>query len=417
MGTTINTFTNASGANQPFIGSGGGKMIDNFSTNSDFVAGNTDPYTALKLFKINTIQMTVGGTSGATNAARIGIWRLPNTVFDYSAFTLNGVTATVNSATATANVVVDCIVASGTTYYAGAWGNTSICARRDTNTGSFSGYSGGTTSTTVSATYNPGNLNFILRYYYLPNAPTGVTVTSKTSTSATISWTASSDPGGVAASTLRYKVKWTNASGGSDNFALIESAAGATSATISGLTPGETYQFYVAAMNTIIPTTGNSYSSDDGTVYVDTYSSGPWSTASAATTLPGGRYDGTAWKPFTSARRLQFPSTSFTNGQVAPLSSTATIYFTSSTQPNIAVGNRIVISGTAGLAGFDGTWTVTSIGGTTNNWSVSFNQGYFNSSPTTPAFLTTQGTATTYAPATIRVYNSSNTWSTFYTSN
>lgn len=407
MGTSVNTFTNSTGTLQPFIGSGGGKFIDNFSS-SDLVAGYTDPYSGIAFRKIESVQMTLGGTGTGT----IGIWKSAGVRFDTTTTTLNGVTATVSSAQTSELGTINAIIASGVTYYAGAHGSTSLAAERDSNTGSFSSYSGSSNvSTTVSTTYNPGNLAFVLKYYYLPNAPTSITVTSKTPTTATISWTASSDPGGYAASTLRYKIKWTNASGGSDDYALVESAAGVTSATITGLTPGETYQFSVAAMNAVVPTTGNSYTSLDSSVYIDVYSSGPWSTASAAAQLPGGIYDGFVWKPLNRTKIKSLDATAFVSGSVAPLSTTATVGIQTATNPFI-VGDYIEIAGTTGLSGFNGFWIVSSVGGSANNWTVSFSQGYFNSNPSNEATLTTQGTATGYKPVTIKAYNTS--WQTFY---
>jgi hypothetical protein len=407
MGTSVNTFTNSTGTLQPFIGSGGGKFIDNFSS-SDLVSGYTDPYQGIAFRKINTIQMDLGGTGTGT----MGIWASAGVRFDTATTTLNGVTATVSSAQTSETVTIDAVIASGVTYYAGAHGSTSLCAERDNATGSFSSYSGSsTTSTTVSTTYNPGNLAFVLKYYYLPNAPTAVTVTSKTSTSATISWTASSDPGGYATNTLRYKIKWTNASGGLNDYALIESAANASSATITGLVPGETYQFQVAAMNGIIPATGSSYSSLDDSVYIDEYSSGPWSTASTASQLPGGIYNGSVWKRLNTTKVKSVNATAFVSGSVGTLSNLAEITLQTATNPFI-VGDYIEIAGTTGLSGFNGFWTVSSVGGSANNWQVYFTQGYFNSNPSVDATLTTQGTATGYKPVTIKAYNG--TWQTFY---
>ena len=164
MATTVQTFTNGGTTNQPFGSASGLKMIDNFSS-TDLVAGNTDPYQGIAFYKIESVNMTVGGTSGTTNAARMGLWKSAGVVFDYASVTLNGTAATISSATASVTATINAVIAGSTTYYAGTWASASLASKRDTATGSFSSYSGNATSTTVATTYNPGNLRFVLKYY------------------------------------------------------------------------------------------------------------------------------------------------------------------------------------------------------------------------------------------------------------
>ena len=414
MATSSLTFTNGGTSNQPFGTFSGVKVIDNFSSTDlpyspvDTAANHTDPYQGIAFYKIGLVYMTVGGTSGTANAARMGLWKSANTVFDYAAFTLNGTAATVSSATTNANVTVNAVIANATTYYMGTWATASLAAKRDTATGSFSMYSGNTISTTVATTYNPGNLQFGIRYTYLPNAPTGVTIVSKTSTSVTISWTAPSDPGGYAASTLRYKVQWTSASGFTNSQAISETAAGATSATVTGLTPGETYQFYVAAMNDVIPTGVNSYTSLDSSIYIDSYSSGPFSTASTATQLPGGIYDGTAWKPlkYQKIRVFKLKPTTFTNGVVYAFTNMASLDITSATQP-VVPGDIITVSGVGTPSGFNGTFTVYSVSNFSSTWTVNFYSNYYNSSSSDLNTSPTSGTVYAANYANLKVYNGS----------
>jgi hypothetical protein len=410
MATTYLTFTNGGTGNQPFGSASGIKMIDNFSSTdlpyspADTAANHTDPYQGIAFYKIGLVYMTVGGTSGTANAARMGLWKSANTIFDYANITLNGTAATVSSTTANTSVSINAVIANATTYYMGTWASASLAAKRDTATGSFSSYTGNATSATVGTTYNPGNLQFGLRYTYLPNAPAAPTITSKTSNSVTISWSAPSDPGGYAATTLRYKVKWTNASGGS-LIAVEETAVNATSATITGLTPGETYQFYVAAMNDVVPTGIGSYISSDSSVYIDNTSSGPYSPASTATQLNGGRYDGTAWKPlgYTDTKVIKLPSTAFTDGKVYGVDTYATVQVNTVSQP-VDVGDVITIAGTTSPSGFNGNFSVTDVTGSSGAWVIGFNQGYYNPTgsnvPATP-----NGTiSATYYPV-IKVYD------------
>ena len=409
MATTIQVFTNGGTGLQPFS-SGATKFIDNFSS-SDLVANNTDPYQGIQFYKIESVYMTVGGTSGTANAARMGIWANATTIFDYGNITLNGTAATVSSATANTVANINAVIANGVTYYAGAWGSASLAAKRDTATGSFSSYTGNSTSGTVGTTYNPGNLQFGLRYYYLPNEPAAPTITSKTPNSVTIAWAAPSDPGGYAASTLRYKVKWTNASGGS-SIAIEETSVAATSATITGLDPGETYQFYVAAMNGVIPTGSNSYISSDSSVYIDNFSSGPFSPASTATQLNGGRYDGTAWKPigYTDTKVIKLQSTAFTDGKVYPVSAEASVQVNTVNQP-LDVGDVITIAGTTSPSGFNGNTTVTSVAGSSGAWIIYFDQLYYNNTGSNVA-ATPNGTISCTKYPNIKVYNGTS-WVTF----
>ncbi|BFH63050.1 carbohydrate-binding protein [Paenibacillus azoreducens] len=66
-----------------------------------------------------------------------------------------------------------------------------------------------------------------------PTAPTNVTVTAKSSTSVSLSWTASTDNVGVTGYTITYGASSVNVSG--------------TNTTISGLEPNTSYQFTVTA--------------------------------------------------------------------------------------------------------------------------------------------------------------------------
>jgi hypothetical protein len=383
MATSYLTFTNGGTGNQPFS-SGATKFIDNFSSSDlpyspvDTAANHTDPYQGIAFYKIGLVYMTVGGTSGTANAARMGLWKSANTIYDYANITLNGVTATVSSATVNTSVTINSVIANSTTYYMGTWGSASLAAKRDTATGSFSSYTGNASSATVGTTYNPGNLQFGLRYTYLPNAPAAPTITSKTSNSVTISWSAPSDPGGYAASTLRYKVKWTSASGGS-SIAIEETSVAATSATITGLDPGETYQFYVAAMNDVVPTGIGSYISSDSSVYIDNTSSGPYSPASTATQLNGGRYDGIAWKPlgYTDTKVINLPSTAFTDGKVYPVDTYASVQVNTVNQP-LNIGDVITIAGTTSPSGFNGNFIVDNVTGSSGAWIIYFVSGYYN---------------------------------------
>jgi titin len=78
----------------------------------------------------------------------------------------------------------------------------------------------------------------------VPAAPTALAATSKTATSLTIDWTAPDDGG---RSIVDYVVRWSV--DGSSWTILSDGVSTATSATISGLTRGVSYQVQVSALN------------------------------------------------------------------------------------------------------------------------------------------------------------------------
>ena len=79
----------------------------------------------------------------------------------------------------------------------------------------------------------------------VPGAPTGLTVSSYTTTSVSLSWTAPSDNGGAALSD--YVVEYQPSGGSWAVFA--DGVSTATSVTVTGLTRGTSYSFRVSAQN------------------------------------------------------------------------------------------------------------------------------------------------------------------------
>ena len=81
---------------------------------------------------------------------------------------------------------------------------------------------------------------------YTPQAPTGLTLTNGTSQTAQLSWTAPTDTGG--SSITNYSIQYQVVGAGSWT-TFSHSASTTTSATITGLTNGQSYNFQVAAIN------------------------------------------------------------------------------------------------------------------------------------------------------------------------
>lgn len=374
----LSTFTNGGTGLQPFGSASGIKMIDNFSS-ADLTSGPTDPNTGVQLYLVYQVKMYMGGTSGSTGAARLGLWNSATSYYQVANQTINGVAATVSSATALETATLNAVIQSGKTYYAGGWASASLASKRDNATGSFSSYSGNGTSGTVATTYNPGNLYFQILYYYLPSAPGTPTVTSYTSSTATISWTAPSNDGGTAVS--GYKVQYsTDATNWTTYTEGSYSATPSTSITITGLTPGQTYYFRVAAKNAVIPGYGTasigngtsivadtaggftsgytSYSDSSGSWIYDSYSSGAFSSASASVKLYGGVYSAGSWNPVKNVTYRAATNMAITSASIITGNPTVTVTVGSTSA--LKSGDSITITGGA-ATWFNGTWTISSI--------------------------------------------------------
>jgi hypothetical protein len=101
-----------------------------------------------------------------------------------------------------------------------------------------------------------GSMVFRVDYNVLPTAPGTPTATS-TGTSATITWTAAASDGGTAVTSYRIQRSTDNI-----NFSTIVASTGTTGLTYtdSGLTPGTTYHYRVAAINSVATAHGSDYS-------------------------------------------------------------------------------------------------------------------------------------------------------------
>jgi hypothetical protein len=105
-------------------------------------------------------------------------------------------------------------------------------------------------------TLSNGSMVFEVVYDVLPTAP-GTPTASSTGTSATITWTAPADNGGKAVTSYRIQRSTDNI-----NFSTIVASTGTTGLTYTntGLTPGTTYYYRVAAINAVAVAHGSDYS-------------------------------------------------------------------------------------------------------------------------------------------------------------
>jgi hypothetical protein len=203
--------------------------------------------------------------SGYRNTAttRFGMWSSTGTGGAYSSlFTLTTAdTPPLTNASLSRNVF------AGTGYWIGFTKTTTAQYTWGVDQGfGFSIYqdnanSGETDNFTASSLITPapgsnGSLVFSITYDTLPTAP-GTPTASSTGTSATITWTAPADNGGQAVSSYRIQRSTDNI-----NYSTIVASTGNTLVTYtdSGLTPGTTYYYRVAAINAVATSHGSDYS-------------------------------------------------------------------------------------------------------------------------------------------------------------
>lgn len=409
MATT--TYTNGGTGLQPFGSASGIKFIDNFVTTSFPTQGSVDPQTGVALYLVYQVKVYMGGTSGTSGAARLGLWNSATSYYQVANQTINGVSATSSSATVLEVATLNAVIQSGKSYYAGGWASSSLASKRNNSTGSFSSYTGNGTSGTVGTTYNPGNLYFQILYYYLPTAPASISVTSTTPTTASISWTAPSDDGGTAVTA--YKIQYNKDGQGWGTWDEGTYGVTTTSATLTGLRPGSSYQFRVAAKNGVVPGYGINGTDSEAGIYSDTsgdwiydgYSSGPYVTSSA-TQLPGGIRNA-ANTAFTAA----YPYICIIGTQTASSMNQGTFTYTASmTLPSvtgITAGDYVIIRD-ATTSSFNissvGSYVTSVVGNTVN-----YVSSYFNSTPT--PITGTSATVEVWRTAALKRYNGS-TWTT-----
>jgi hypothetical protein len=140
---------------------------------------------------------------------------------------------------------------------------------------------------TVSTLATDRSLYARLSWYGVPAAPSSLTASAVTSSSVTLSWTKNSDMGGYDALT-GYRVLYKATS---DSTWLSTGKIGGdatTQHTISGLTPGVSYDFRVAATNAATDVYNPDYSLSSATV-------GTNASVTASTLVGGIRNDAGFW--------------------------------------------------------------------------------------------------------------------------
>ena len=94
-----------------------------------------------------------------------------------------------------------------------------------------------------------GVLGMSYEYYQSPTAPLSLAVMRATTTTANLSWTAPADDGGPGLT--GYNIQASTSSDFSTGLIATTAAAGATSATVTGLTSNASYYFRIAARNEV----------------------------------------------------------------------------------------------------------------------------------------------------------------------
>lgn len=125
-------------------------------------------------------------------------------------------------------------------------GHYSTLTLRDWSGGLYFGWDSGSSLTTTDGHTNwGGTLCGNITYLTAPTGVRSARVTSISSTSARIAWTAPADIGGTRIT--KYVIYWKAVNGGALH--TISVSGSTLSTTIAGLTPGVAYSFYVGASN------------------------------------------------------------------------------------------------------------------------------------------------------------------------
>jgi hypothetical protein len=135
-----------------------------------------------------------------------------------------------------------------------------------------SGQSLATTLAPRSKRSDSGQVHSLWQGVSVPNAPTSLAVTAKSSTTATFSFTPPSDNGGSEITNYAFSTNGTS-------FTLLSPADATSPVTVTGLTLGTSYTLYLAAVNSAgvgAPSAGISFSltTDATGGTINTYSSG-----------------------------------------------------------------------------------------------------------------------------------------------
>lgn len=194
-------------------------------------------------------------------------------------------------------------------------------------------------------------------WYTVPNAPTSVAVSASTGNSVTLTWVKPTDLGGP--STLTgYRILYKKST---DSTYLSTGQVGSDSTlsyTVTGLESGTTYNFLVAATNSVSDAHNADYS--DPAAHTGTNS------GTVTQKTAGGLWTGTTWtKPVTRVKVNSSP--------VAITSSSWSIYTATSTVPSghgLDAGDLVIIAGTS-RSELNGTWTVSGVTSTSISYSIS----------------------------------------------
>jgi Fibronectin type III domain len=256
-----------------------------------------------------------------------------------------------------------------------------------------------------TSTYPNRRLRGQITVESVPNSPTSLTSSSVNAVAVTLTWTIPTDLG-TAAGINGYRVlqkpnalantnaNWSVATV-SGQASLGDTGSSANTATVTGLKPGTSYDFMVAALNSVTDSllTDNTQSYSNTIAHTGTLSS----VYTVRTT--GGVYDGTNWVTPIPTVYLDFPLASGTTYTANSITSSVVITY--------PVGNTVPFSSgqvatiTTGVSNID----TANVSITTNTTArtISYNKSVSNGSGSIT------GNVTAWVNANVQVYNGS-TW-------
>lgn len=194
-------------------------------------------------------------------------------------------------------------------------------------------------------------------WYTVPNAPTSAAVSAYTGTSVTLSWVKPTDLGGPTSLT-GYRILYKKST---DSVYTSTGQIGSNSTlsyTISGLEASTTYNFLIAATNSVSDAHNADYS--DPAAHTGTNSS------TVTQKTAGGVWSGTTWVDPTIRVKLNDTAVAISSSTWQNYTATSTV----ASGHGFSAGDMIIVAGTSN-SNLNGTWTVSAVTTTTVSYTVS----------------------------------------------
>lgn len=265
------TYGTTSSGYEPYLTSSNKALVNAFTP--DDWGGNQNPQEGRALYVV-TRMTAYGGSYAVANPPREINLIMGSSVGATNKASSRGYKTSDGSSSLTVSkdffaANVSAVLGSNSTYYGGveALSSAGFRSKRSTSDSGSTLYSVTMSTKQITYTYSSSHMYLKLDYYGLPNSPTSLTANASGTSSVSLSWQAPSTSS-IATAADKYKVQYKESSSSSW---LDFTTTTSTSATVSGLSSGTSYNFRVAGVdNTIQQVVSNA--------------TGPWSSTATATT-------------------------------------------------------------------------------------------------------------------------------------